>query len=111
MLEWSNTVLLQKNVNSLHLPSPPYRSMSRHKSNECAHLYSGGQWKTAISTFEVMRGRGCKPDGHAHGSLIAALASGGQWQGCLTAFTRMQVPATTPCLNFMYELVGQTPHA
>ena len=41
----------------------------------------------------MMRGRGCKPDSHAYGSLLAALAAGSQWQECLRVYSRMLVRA------------------
>jgi hypothetical protein len=51
----------------------------------------GGRWERALEVFELLRSRGCKPDGGVFGSLLGALAAGGQWQRSLQAFARLQV--------------------
>lgn len=58
---------------------------------DCGTLAAAAaQWKSALEVFEMMRCRGCKPDIHAYGSLLGALAGGGQWQECLRVYQRMQ---------------------
>ena len=62
------------------------------------HSPPGGRWERALEVFELLRSRGCKPDGGVFGSLLGALAAGGQWQRSMAAFSRLQV-RRRPCAS------------